>query len=193
MWICDLIIDIYEKWSTFRLIFRELCISNLLIIIIIVRISILLYNLLFGTIDNSILGEGDGGMYLYGENNSGGSSGSSGNGGPSNGGQPGGGPPGGGPSKDPSQFSTMSDHQAKKCDRDNAWEELNDMAQRDLYFEDNYSTMTAEQKKAYLEQRMRHILITYARELNTESGRMTVASKYPEYHPLSEKIRRRDL
>lgn len=158
-----------------------------------IRICVFLYNLLFGNIDNSILGEGDGGIYLYGENNSGGNSGSSGNGGSSNGGQPGGGPPGGGPSQDPSHLSSMSSHESRRCDRDNATEELNEMAQRDLYYEDNYSTMTAEQRQAYLQQRMRHILHTYAGELNREEGRMTVVSKYPEYSPLSNNIRRRDF
>lgn len=134
-------------------------------------------------------------MLLYGDNNSGGSSG---NGGQPNGSQPSGGQPGGGPQGGGSSQALLGNqmtekhkddyHKPAEGDKEEAMATLEEMAQRSLYKQDNYSTMTPEQKKVFIKNKMREILLENTKAVKEEAGNKGPAARYPGYDILYKKL-----
>lgn len=114
-------------------------------------------------------------------------SGPSGPGGPSGG--PGGGP-GGGPSNGFSAITSGSE--ARGHDRNNAIQELDELAQRVLYKQEGYDEMTAQQKKDFINKEMKRILAESAEEIRDESKDGPKVRKtnteVPEYNNLFNKL-----
>jgi hypothetical protein len=99
-----------------------------------------------------------------------------------------GGQPGGGPPPGPKKLPPFVMSEIKGMDRNNAIEDLEDLAERALFKKEDYSTMTADEKNTFMEKTMKQYLKEATIEKNTEMERFGPYSEDVEYRALFSKI-----